>query len=494
MAIKGIDVSHWQGTIDWNKVKEAGIQFAIIKAGGSDDGFYTDSKWEANYKGAKAAGIPIGAYYFVGKDCVSAAAGKADAERFLKILKGKQLEYPVYMDNEAQPASAKTGITEATIAFCETMENAGYFVGIYGSTYSGFKERMDDGRLTPYAHWVAQYASKCTYSGNYGIWQYSSKGKVSGISGNVDLDYAYVDYPSVITNDGFNGYRKQTGDTSAPVTSSQREQVLAQARAWLGKNEADGSHREIIDVYNSKTPRARGYKVTYTDAWCATFVSAVSIKCGLTKIIPTECGCGQMVVLFITLKEWVEDDNYVPSPGDIIFYDWQDSGNGDNDGWPDHVGIVEKVSDKTITVIEGNKSNAVGRRTLQVSGKYIRGYGVPKYSTDSKDDKPAPEPAPKKTVDELAKEVLEGKWGNGDDRKNRLTAAGYDYSAVQAKVNELCRKQNADQPVYYTVKSGDTLSGIARKYGTSVSSIQQLNPTLIKNVNLIITGWKIRVK
>ena len=86
--IKGIDVSHWQGTIDWNKVKAAGIKFAIIKAGGSDAGFYTDSKWEANYKGAKAAGIPIGAYYFVGKDCVTAAAGKADAERFIQILKG----------------------------------------------------------------------------------------------------------------------------------------------------------------------------------------------------------------------------------------------------------------------------------------------------------------------------------------------------------------------------------------------------------------------
>ena len=108
---KGIDVSHWQGTIDWNKVKAAGIEFAIIKAGGSDAGTYTDSKWEANYKGAKAAGIPIGAYYFVGKDCVTAAAGKADAERFIQILKGKQLEYPVYMDNEAQPASAKAGIT-----------------------------------------------------------------------------------------------------------------------------------------------------------------------------------------------------------------------------------------------------------------------------------------------------------------------------------------------------------------------------------------------
>jgi LysM repeat protein len=96
-------------------------------------------------------------------------------------------------------------------------------------------------------------------------------------------------------------------------------------------------------------------------------------------------------------------------------------------------------------------------------------------------------------VDELAKEVLDGKWGNGTDRKNRFTTAGYDYSAVQAKVNELVKKQET-APVYYTVKNGDTLSAIARKYGTSVSAIQKLNPTLIKNVNLILTGWKIRVK
>lgn len=206
--IKGIDVSRWQGNIDWARVKSAGIGFAIIKTGGSDDGFYTDSKWAKNYAGAKAACIPIGAYYFVGKNCVTAAAGKADAERFLKILKGKQLEYPVYMDNEAQPASAKAGITEATIAFCETMENAGYFVGIYGSTYSGFHDRMDDSKLKAYTHWVAQYASKCTYSGEYGIWQYSSKGSVDGISGNVDMDYAYIDYPAIIKAGGFNGYKK----------------------------------------------------------------------------------------------------------------------------------------------------------------------------------------------------------------------------------------------------------------------------------------------
>ncbi|ENZ13280.1 GH25 family lysozyme [Enterocloster clostridioformis] len=488
---KGIDVSHWQGTIDWNKVKAAGIQFAIIKAGGSDAGTYTDSKWEANYKGAKAAGIPVGAYYFVGKDCVTAAAGKADAERFIQILKGKQLEYPVYMDNEAQPASAKAGITEATIAFCETMEAAGYFVGIYGSAVSGFKERMDDSKLTDYAHWVAQYASKCTYSGKYGIWQYSSKGSVDGISGNVDMDYGYIDYPSIIKTGGFNGYTKES--TPAPVASSQRDSIIAQARAWLGKKESDGSHKVIIDTYNSHKPLARGYAMKYTDAWCATFVSAVSIKCGLTDILPTECSCGEMIALFKKLGEWIENDAHVPKPGDIIFYDWQDSGSGDNTGWPDHVGIVEAVSGSTITVIEGNKSDAVGRRTLQVGGKYIRGYGVPKYAEGS-GSTPAPEPALTKTVDELAKEVIDGKWGNGTERKNRLTAAGHDYAAVQAKVNALLKKPTASSPVWYTVKSGDTLSAIARKYGTSVSAIQKLNPTLIKNVNLIITGWKIRVK
>lgn len=487
MAVKGIDVSHWQGTIDWPKVKAAGIEFAIIKAGGSDAGFYTDSKWEENYKGAKAAGIPVGAYYFVGKDCVSAAAGKADAERFIQILKGKQLEYPVYMDNEAQPASAKAGITEATIAFCETMEAAGYFAGIYGSSNSGFKERMDDSKLGAYTHWVAQYTDKCTYSGEYGIWQYTSKGSVDGIAGNVDLDLAYQDFPTVIKNGGFNGYKKNDVTQDAP---GQRDKVVAQAQSWIGRKESDGSHKEIIDVYNSHKPLARGYAVKYTDAWCATFVSAVAIKCGVTDILPAECGCEEMISLFKKLGEWVENDAYIPSPGDVIFYDWQDSGSGDNTGHSDHVGIVEKVTKNTITVIEGNYSDSVKRRKLQVNGQYIRGFGVPKY-TASKEQTPDPEPTSAKTVDELAREVIDGRWGNGDDRKKALTDAGYNYSAVQARVNELVKKT---EPVYYTVKPGDTLSAIARKYGTTVPAIQQLNSSLIKNVNLIISGWKIRVK
>lgn len=158
--------------------------------------------------------------------------------------------------------------------------------------------------------------------------------------------------------------------------------VVSQAKAWIGCKESDGTHKKIIDLYNSHKPLARGYKVTYTDAWCATFVSAVAIKLGYTDIIPTECSCNRMIELFKKLGVWVENENRTPKAGDIIFYDWEDNGSGDNKGVSDHVGIVEKVSADKITVIEGNYSNAVKRRTLAVNGKYIRGYGVPKYDVE----------------------------------------------------------------------------------------------------------------
>lgn len=155
--------------------------------------------------------------------------------------------------------------------------------------------------------------------------------------------------------------------------------VVEQAKAWLGCKESDGTHKPIIDLYNAHKPLARGYKVKYTDAWCATFVSAVAVKLGYTDIIPTECSCNKMIELLKKKGIWVEEDARTPKPGDILFYDWDDAGKGDNTGRSDHVGIVEKVSGDTITVIEGNYQNAVKRRTLKVGGKYIRGYGVPRY-------------------------------------------------------------------------------------------------------------------
>ena len=162
-------------------------------------------------------------------------------------------------------------------------------------------------------------------------------------------------------------------------------ELLNQARAWSGKKESNGSHKEIIDVYNGHKPLARGYKVKYTDSWCATFISALAIKCNCTDIIPTEASCGKMIELFKNIGCWQEDGNVTPNPGDIIFYDWDKK-----DGWPEHVGIVESVSGNQITAIEGNKSDAVARRTIAVGNTSIRGYGVPKYSGSNSQSTPKP--------------------------------------------------------------------------------------------------------
>lgn len=155
-----------------------------------------------------------------------------------------------------------------------------------------------------------------------------------------------------------------------------RNQVIKTAGKYIGCG-----NKNIVDIYNGHKPLARGYKVKYTDAWCAAFVSAVSIVCGLTDIMPTECGCPKMISLYKALGRWVESDGYIPAPGDIIMYDWGDSGKGDNSGNPDHVGIVESVSNGRIIVIEGNYSKMVKRRSLAVNGKYIRGYCLPDYAS-----------------------------------------------------------------------------------------------------------------
>jgi hypothetical protein len=160
-----------------------------------------------------------------------------------------------------------------------------------------------------------------------------------------------------------------------------RQKVADTAVSYLGCKESDGSHKKIIDIYNGHKPLARSYAVKYTDAWCATFVSAIAILCGLTDIMPTECGCDNMIALYQKLGRWKEDDSYTPATGDVIFYDWQDSGSGDNTGSSDHVGIVVSVSGSTIKVIEGNKSDAVQYRTIAVNGRYIRGYGLPNYAS-----------------------------------------------------------------------------------------------------------------
>lgn len=202
-------------------------------------------------------------------------------------------------------------------------------------------------------------------------------------------------------------------------------EIVAQAVAWLGLKEADGSHMEIVNLYNSHKPLARGYKLKPTDPWCAATVSAVAIKLGYTDIIPTEVGCGPMIDLFKKMGGWEERDDVVPKPGWIVFYDWQDDGESDNIGSPDHVGVVEEVIGNTITVIEGNHNNRVQRRMMAVNGRYIRGYGIPKYDAE-----------PEKEEECDVKVSVLKKGAKGDQVKAlQALLIGYGYSCGSSGVD-----------------------------------------------------------
>ena len=159
-----------------------------------------------------------------------------------------------------------------------------------------------------------------------------------------------------------------------------RARVCALAESWVGKKQADGSHREIIDIYNRIRPLPRGYKMTYTDFWCAAAVSALAQALDLTDYIFPECSCDRMIELYKKAGRWMEDDAYRPKPGDVIFYDWQDNGCGDNMGSSDHVGTVISVSGNVINIIEGNCGKAVQWTAREINGRYIRGYGLPDYA------------------------------------------------------------------------------------------------------------------
>ena len=234
--------------------------------------------------------------------------------------------------------------------------------------------------------------------------------------------------------------------------------VLNMARGWLGYSEANGKFKEILDVYNSHKPLARKYKVKVTDEWCDTFVSACAIKAGAVDLIGTECGCEKHIEIFKKKGIWIEDGRVKPQVGDIILFNWDDSTQS-NDGHADHIGYVEQVYGNTIVCIEGNKNEAVARRTINVGWGYIRGYARPKYDGEGVASAPK-----KKSIETIAREVIRGAWGSGGTRKSALTKAGYDYDAVQNKVNELLNKttRNSITAIAKEVIAGKWGNGAAR--------------------------------
>lgn len=207
MANHGIDVSQYQGNIDFKKVKKAGVNFVIIRAGYGRDISQKDPYFEQNYKNAKAAGLNVGAYWY--SYAVNDADAIKEAQACLSVIKGKTFEYPVYYDIEEQSQFSKgrSFCDNLAKAFLNKMESAGYFAGLYTGRYAA-QNYFSKSVLDRYALWIAEYNGKLNYSGNYGIWQNSSTWRVNGISGNVDHDYGYINYPDLIKKAGLNGFKK----------------------------------------------------------------------------------------------------------------------------------------------------------------------------------------------------------------------------------------------------------------------------------------------
>lgn len=267
-----------------------------------------------------------------------------------------------------------------------------------------------------------------------------------------------------------------------------RQAVVDLANSWLGKNVADGSYKEIIDIYNSYTGKfPRGTKMLYSWAWCACTWSALAIKLGYTDIMPIEISCIYLIENAKKMGCWVENDGYIPEPGDAVLYDWEDTGLGDNIGSPNHVGVVVFTDKKAgyFVVVEGNNNNKVARRTVSINGRYIRGFITPKY--DDSRLKPDELKQPNKDKTTVAREVIAGIWGNGDERKTNLVAAGYNYNDIQREVTKiLCgsaptesaQEQDQNQPVSKYVKA----NCVARYFLRSYSGTYEVNhPTFIRN-------------
>ena len=189
--VQGIDVSKHNGTIDWTKVKNAGIKYAILRCGYGDNlTSQDDAQWERNVAQCEKLGMPYGVYIY--SYATSIAQAQSEAEHCIRLLKGHNPQYPVFLDleDECMSGLSNAQLLQITVAWAEKIKMAGYTPGVYSSKY-WWTNRLTSSNYNNYKKWVAQWSSQCTYTGTYCMWQYSSTGKVNGISGNVDMDYAY---------------------------------------------------------------------------------------------------------------------------------------------------------------------------------------------------------------------------------------------------------------------------------------------------------------
>ena len=401
--LKGIDVfggnRHADGTADlpininWRDVKNAGIEFAILRI---TEKYGTDQRFKRNANRCEARGIPYGVYRYSYALTISEAV--KEAKDVVKLLKGRKPSLPVFYDlewSEQRKQLTPAQIEAVTLAFFDVVVKAGYRVGIYCN--ADWYRSVLTPKLKDYPLWIASYPTddhgqveerlRPTYP-NVVCWQYSSKGTVPGINRDTDMDLWYVQDQED---------PDEPEDKAEEGKASARD-VISIMRSWLGRSEANGTHKAIIDLYNSHKPLARGYALNYSDSWCDATVSAVFIMLNAVDLIGgTECGVDAHIQLFKAAGIWIEDGTVVPAPGDIITFNW-DQSSQPNNGFADHIGIVEYVEGNVIHTIEGNASGAVRQRTYKVGDGNIRGYARPKYGESAAVQEPATSSAaPSKT-------------------------------------------------------------------------------------------------
>ena len=247
MEYKGIDVSKWNGEIDWRKVKNAGIDFAIIREGyGKESPNQIDKKFEENYNGAKNSGVNVGVYHYSYANSIGNA--RKEAQFCLKNIKGKQIDYPVVFDIEdkEQLKLDNRQRTNIVMAFCGEIENAGYYAMFYCNLNWLNNYLIKDELLPKYDLWLAQWNCNKPYN-SCGIWQYSSCGKIDGISGNVNMDISYKNYSVIIENKGLNGISDLNSKSYSIYTVKKGDTLWKIAKEYLG----NGTKYKEIKILNN---------------------------------------------------------------------------------------------------------------------------------------------------------------------------------------------------------------------------------------------------
>lgn len=481
MSMNIIDISKWQEGLNIKTLKQLNpdLDGVIIKATGGVT--YNQSSFFSEWiKQCIELDLPFGLYHFY-KDDGKASTPEAEAQFFVNAIRPYVGRAILALDWEQRALSLPTSY--ALRFLNEVYRLTGVKPLLYVQQNAVATKDWSAVVAKSYGLWMAEYgknnpqngfSEKTTYS-SYSPWrviaihQYNSKTKLKGWNGYLDVNKAFMDKLA------WGKYASPSGTSQPPSAASKNAAtIVSQAQQWYGFNEADGSFQSIINLYNANTPSTY-YKVKYTDAWCATFVSAVFIAAGMRDLIPIECSCPRMIEQMKKMGIWDENDARVPRVGDVIFYDWQDNANysiTDNIGTSDHVGIVTEVSGNIITVIEGNIHDSVDYRKVTVNGRYIRGYGVPRYgnsSTNPVNDKPTMKPSFNKIIKQLGivkEHSLNVRLGPG---------AGYgtcSFSPLSKNVYiGICDEQNG----WYYIKYGEKYGFVSSEY---VALLE--NPTIFR--------------